>query len=111
MTDLYILNKRNEPVPMAESDLIRWGQWLDTALETGRRVVGRTEVKGYSVRTLFGGCDHNWDGGAPVLFETKVLKGGERRDLFTRRYTTWEEAVKGHEEVCRQLETSEEERL
>lgn len=33
MTDSYILKKRNEPVLVAESDLIRWGQRSDTAFE------------------------------------------------------------------------------
>ena len=105
MTDLYILNKRNEPVPIAESDLTRWGQWLDTALEIGRRVVGRTEVKDYSVKTLFGGCDRNWESGPPILFETTVLENGERRDLFTRRNAPWDEGKKGHEELCRHRES------
>ncbi len=110
MTDLYILNKLNELVPVPESDLVRSGQWLATALETGRRVVGRSEVKDYSVKTLFSGCDHNWDGGPPILFETTVQQSGERRDLFTRRYATWEKAEKGHQEVCRYLKRLESER-
>lgn len=100
MTDLFILNSNNEPEPMPESELIRWGKWLETAEVSGRRIVGDTTIGVFHVRTIFGGCDNNWDGGIPVLFETRVTEGGERRDLFLRRYETWVQAEVGHEEVC-----------
>lgn len=107
MTDLFILNDRNEPVPLPESDLLRWGRWLDVALESGRRVVGHTQVGDFVVTTLFGGCDQNWENGPPVLFETTVRESGERRDLLTRRYETWGDAEIGHEEVCKEIDGRE----
>lgn len=103
MTDLYILDGNNFPEPMPESDLVRWGQWLDTAEASGRRIVGESDVENFHIRTVFGGCDNNWSGGAPVLFETRVTEGSERRDLYLRRYETWPQAEMGHEEVCRKI--------
>ena len=100
MTDLYILDSDNRPEPMPEDELIRWGKWLDTAEASGRRIVGKTAIGDFLIRTVFGGCDNNWDGGTPVLFETRVTEGGERRDLYLRRYETWAQAEVGHEEVC-----------
>jgi hypothetical protein len=101
MTDLYILDSNNQPEPMAEDELIRWGKWLDTAEASGRRIVAESDVANFYIRTVFGGCDNNWDGGTPVLFVTRVTENGERRDLFLRRYETWAQAEAGHEEVCR----------
>ena len=103
MTDLYILNGNNEPEPVPETDLIQWGKWLDTAEASGRRIVGESNVENFHIRTVFDGCDNNWDGGAPVVFETRVTEGGERRDLYLRRYETWQHAESGHEEVCRRI--------
>ncbi len=103
MTDLYILDANNHPVPVPEDDLIEWGKWLDTAEASGRRVVGDTHVEIFHIRTVFGGCDNNWDGGTPVLFESRVIEGGERRDLYLRRYETWPQAEIGHEEVCEKI--------
>ncbi|MFP6581620.1 MAG: hypothetical protein VCD00_03600 [Candidatus Hydrogenedentota bacterium] len=100
MTDLYILDGDNKPIPMPESDLVPWGLWLDDAKASGRSVVGDDTLERFHVRTVFGGCDNNWDGGTPVLFETRVTEGGERRDLFLRRYESWQEAESGHSEVC-----------
>lgn len=103
MTDLYILDDNNNPVPMPESDLMEWGKWLDVAEASGRRIVGRTDVEEFTIRTVFGGCDHNWDGGTPVLYETRVTQAGERRDLYMRRYESWLLAEQGHEAVCQQI--------
>jgi len=102
-TDLYILDKANEPVPVPQSDLLRWGQWLETALRSGRRVVGDSDVEDFHVTTVFSGCDHNWEDGPPILFESKVTEGGERRDIYTRRYLSWAEAEEGHTAVCEQM--------
>lgn len=103
MTDLFILDENNNPVPMAEPDLIPWGQWVEEAQASGRCVVGDDTLDRFHVRTVFGGCDNNWDGGTPVLFETRVTEGGERRDLFLRRYESWEQAATGHKEVCKNI--------
>jgi hypothetical protein len=103
MTDLYILDDNNFPVPMPEEDLMDWGKWLDVAEASGRRIIGETNLERFFIRTVFGGCDNNWDGGTPVLFESRVTEDGERRDLYLRRYESWDEAVAGHEDLCGQI--------
>jgi hypothetical protein len=103
MTDLFILDKTNTPVPTPEEDLLEWGKWMETAKLSGRSIVGSDTLGVFHVRTEFSGCDHNWDGGTPVLFETRVTENGERRDLFLRRYETWSQAESGHAEICAQF--------
>ena len=103
ITDLYILDEQNESVPVSQVELVPWGKWMDDALHSGRRVVGKSQVEDFHVTTMFTGCDHNWEGGPPILFESKVTEGGERRDIYTQRYRTWSEAEEGHEAVCEQM--------
>ena len=51
------------------------------------------------VSTVFLPFDHSFsDDGNPILFETLVF-GGEH-DGYMLRYHTYEEAIRGHDEVC-----------
>jgi hypothetical protein len=48
------------------------------------------------------GINHSWmDGAEPLLFETMVFGG--TMDQSQRRYSTWEQAEAGHQEVLNQL--------
>lgn len=48
------------------------------------------------------GVNHRFlDDGEPILFETMVFGG--TMDLTQRRYSTWEQAEVGHQEVIDQL--------
>ena len=99
MSEHYILKDRT---PVAAS-LLEWARWFEN--REARRV-GRNEVKGFEVSTVFLGLDHNFSGvGAPVLFETMVF--GEKRgdDLYCERYSTYEEAEAGHAKVVAALES------
>lgn len=53
------------------------------------------------VSTVFLGISHGQDKGLPILFETLVF-GGEH-DGYMLRYTDYEEALKGHDEVCKMV--------
>lgn len=93
MTDNHYILKRKKLVMV---DLITWARWLETAREN-RIVKQQTLKNGRFVSTIFLGTDHNFGAGKPLLFETMVfaLKGdGEELDMD--RYSTWEEAEKGH---------------
>ncbi len=105
MTDLYILDDQHTIVPYPEEDLMEWGKWMKEAKESGRALVAETTLGAFHVHTHFCGCDHNWEDGSPVLFETLVTEDHERRDLHTQRYCTWAEAEVGHARVCAELET------
>jgi hypothetical protein len=76
-----------------EPELIRWAKWFETA----DRIVQQTQIDtDEMVSTVFLGLDHAISG-RPLLFETMVF-GGEF-DQVQERYTTWEEAEKGHQRV------------
>jgi hypothetical protein len=44
---------------------------------------------------VFLGLDHAWDSDIPVLWETMIF-GGEH-DQYQERYTSYEDALKGHQ--------------
>jgi hypothetical protein len=92
MVDFYTLDDHGQPVPCA--DVLQWGRWMESAT----RIVARTTInEEVEVSTVFLGIDHAFLGGPPVLWETMVF-GGEH-DMFQRRYTSLDEAQKGHDET------------
>ena len=97
----YIL-KGKEVVP---AELLEWAMWFETA----DRKVAETELaNGLLVSTVFLGADHQFGEGVPLLFETMVFPGGGNLDeQDCDRYSTWDEAVAGHEEMVNKWETSQ----
>jgi hypothetical protein len=84
----YVLDGRN-PVP---TDLMTWARWFETA----DRHVACDYVGPIYVSTVFLGLDHSWGRGPPLLFETMVFADDDAHDLICRRYSTWEQAERGH---------------
>lgn len=82
---------------------------LEQALRTRTNSVGNTQInEQYRVSTMLMGRDLNLHGimfpdqDVPMhLFETCVLGGPKGVEIT--RYSTLEEAQKGHEEVCEQI--------
>ena len=92
----YILKDK---MPIAEPDLAKWAKWFES--ETNK-IVCRTELpEEVYVSTVFLGMDHSYGGGEPILFETMIF-GGEH-DQHQERYSTWEEAKKGHEKAIEMM--------
>ena len=91
--DKYIL-KDKKIVPV---DLMTWTRWFETA----NRHVAKTTLKdGKWISTVFLGLDHNFGVGKPLLFETMVFKSKDNfNELDIARYSTWEEAEKGHQRM------------
>lgn len=101
--DTYILKGKT---PVRCDDLMRWGRWMEVA----DRVVAKADVDHYRVSTVFLGINHQWHpDGTPLLFETMVFDAShEWEDMdgvkhkgasvgeFMNRYSTWDEAEKGH---------------
>ena len=89
----YILKDKT---PILEPDIIKWGEWYSSA---ANKHVNRTDLPNdVYVSTVFLGIDHGFLGqGEPILFETMIF-GGEH-DQYQDRYTTWDEAEKGHEKA------------
>jgi len=104
----YILNDKHEAVPC--EDMIAWGKFFslpdrfvkqETVRERRWYGIFRLASKPVSISTVFLGMDHNFDSGAPILFETMVFGG--RLNGFQQRYSTWREAVWGHEVVKKKV--------
>ena len=90
----YILDGHN---PVEEPDLMTWGLWMEHA---DRRVAHTVQLE-LSVSTVFLGLDHQYGDGPPLLFETMAFFNGQSEDQD--RYSTWEEAEKGHAEMVRRV--------
>ncbi len=59
----------------------------------------------YLVSTVWLGLDHRFGGiGDPMIFETMVFEGREvGLEVYTRRYTTEESAIEGHDTCVEQF--------
>lgn len=93
---LYIL-KDGEPVRC--DDVLEWGRWMETGdrqIAQDRDESGTSDIR---VSTVFLGLDHAFMGGTPILFETMIFGGPH--DGRTRRYSTLDEALEGHQDMCR----------
>lgn len=79
--------------------------WGDLTYDPKYKFIKKTELPdGKIVSTVWLGINHNYDEGAPLIFETMVFKSKkdfEAVDDFCERYSTEEEALKGHEEACK----------
>lgn len=87
-------------------------QWAHDFSDFKLKQVKRTTLKnGRFVSTVWLGLDHNYGDGPPLIFETMVFPGaGNMDELDMRRYSTEEQALAGHEEICekwRKLEVSD----
>lgn len=91
----YILDGK-EPVKV--SDIFAWA----SQFETTDRKVKHTVLSGdIAVSTVFLGLDHQFGDGPPLLFETMVFSGEHDQDQW--RYSTWDEAVAGHDAAVDKL--------
>ena len=103
----YVLDANHQVVPA--DDLITWAQFFE---KDDARRVAKTQINGLSVSTVFLGLDHSWGGDKPLFFETMIFRDEDNAPpeiYFERiqdwahdyqtRYTTWDEAVEGHETV------------
>lgn len=84
-------------------------QWAKDSENVETKIVKQTELpNGKWVSTVWLGLDHSMNGKPPLIFETMVFpKKGNYRDEDLRRYSSEEEATKGHEEMCRKWENTD----
>jgi hypothetical protein len=115
MTDRYILTDK-KAVPC--EDLMKWAKGFETA----DRIIKRTNIgipawkyylgKLFKIRrfepvlisTVFLGLNHRFGEGSPLLFETMVFGG--KLDEAQERYSTYEEAEKGHEKMVNKVKAT-----
>jgi hypothetical protein len=106
---LYKLDENHQAVPV--EDVLEWARWFD---KSEKRNIRRTSINGWRVSTVFLGIDNNLFGDKPMLFETmifsetettttelagKKMKFAKELGNFCKRYSTWDEAIRGHEEA------------
>lgn len=109
----YVLDGKT-PRPCYDFD--GWGERLEEGHKKGSYKVGNNYRKGYHLSTVFLHLDHSFMGTKPLLFETMLFAPEEKTsDLFGKefkfhpdlgqwRYSTWEEAEKGHMKQLKMLE-------
>jgi len=85
----------HEVVPV--EDLMEWAKWFETG-ERHVRVTILSHRRRIWVSTVFLGLNHGWFG-IPLWFETMIF--GTSIDGAQDRYTTWDEALRGHEKMVR----------
>ena len=88
MSDKYILDGHEAVVC---DDLMAWGKWIEDA----DRHVDKTMIGDIRVSTIFLGLDHSFGEGSLQLFETMIFGGEFDEEMW--RYSTWDEAEKGHQ--------------
>ncbi|MCP4607716.1 MAG: hypothetical protein GY845_03225 [Planctomycetes bacterium] len=91
----YYILEGHDVIPC--HDMALWTQWLSSA----DRKVKRENVGESDVSTVFLGVNHAWDDGPPLVFETLVFDGPLDGEM--ERYSTWAEAVKGHDEMVERI--------
>ncbi len=95
----YTLNGHE---PVEEPDVLKWAIWFEK--KDASRVVRETEFgNGCVVSTVFLGIDHGFGFSKdPILFETMIF-GIPRQEGYQERYSSWDEAVEGHNQAIEQL--------
>jgi hypothetical protein len=88
----YVLTDDHKTVP---ATLEEWASFFEGR---AKRRVALTEEGDIAVSTVFLGLDHNWGEGPPLLFETMIFGGPHDEEQW--RYSTWDEAVAGHQRAC-----------
>jgi hypothetical protein len=63
--------------------------------EKENTIVKQDYIGDIFISTIFTGMDFIGNEEDPILFETMIYGGAQ--DLYQRRYSTWEEAVEGHQ--------------
>lgn len=90
---MKIFNRQGEPID--EDTYVTL--WTDRDYKT----LKQTSVGPYLVSTVWLGLDHNYGQcDEPLIFETMVFYGADREDLELERYSTEDQALKGHEAMC-----------
>ena len=80
---------------------------MERATSDGERHVQQTELGNSVVSTVFLGLDYSFGDnlGIPILYETMVFGGALADEM--QRYSTKEQALEGHREMCNRVREAE----
>lgn len=90
--DHWILDKY---LNLVRADLYTWAKFFDD-MEQRRIAFTRISAR-ITVSTVFLGIDYSFNGGPPLVFESLVFGGKHDGEML--RYSSYDEAVKGHNEL------------
>ena len=118
MISYFILDSEHRPVP---ADLMTWARWFESY---DNRCVAVDHTKFHRISTIFLGIDHrSIEPGPAILFETMVFERESEirqfkgrlyvahEDVEQRRYSSWDDAVAGHQATLRRYQKAEEEAM
>ncbi len=92
----YLLDENKNPAPCT---IAEWATFRDNRLNCQ---VAFNELGDIYISTVFLGLDQScWDS-RPIVFETMIFnKSGDDvwRDIYMDRYSTWDEALEGHQKA------------
>lgn len=101
MIDYYILG--DDPSKPVKVPFMVWARWFEENFRN--RVVKKTTFPwGTHISTVFLGLDHSFgledgDGPVPVLWESMIFAWHDGDEAGMDRYTSYEDALKGHERL------------
>jgi len=91
MSEPRYFNKQGKPITLS--------RWVELFEDPAYKIIKRDETPNGVVSTIWLGLDHSFEeSGKPLIFETMIFESDEYPD-FQKRYSTLEEAIKGHEEA------------
>lgn len=97
MSDTPPYGRQGEPLDTAAAERLLGDQAYKRVALTNVTSASDSGID-YRISTVWLALDHNFDGGAPILFETMVF-GFDGADEYMQRYATEEEARAGHAEA------------
>jgi hypothetical protein len=115
--NFYILDEEHRVIAVP---MLTWARWLEN-FDNRRVALDTTQL--FEVSTVFLGCNHGWGKGPPILFETMVFeRQAEIKKIFGKlmpvrndtecfRYSSWDDAVTGHQSTLRRLQKTEDDAL
>ena len=99
MVGKYYILKGHDVVPCL--DATQWARWFESA----DRVVAKDTIGDSVVSTVFVGVAHRFGDKLPLVFETLVFGGSLSNEMD--RYSTWDEAVSGHNTMIKRVQMNE----
>lgn len=101
MFDLY--DRKGRPISVEE--------YGELTRQQDYKILKQTHLdSGIWISTVWLGLDHNYgDQGPPLIFETMVFESLHNwgSDVDVQRYSTEDEALKGHDELCELYENED----
>jgi hypothetical protein len=95
--EYFLLDDNETAIPCSIEE---WGNFLEDARGTKRRIVKQEYIYDKFISTVFLGLNHNWSSkGTPLIFETMIFNDNNGCEEYCDRYSTWDEALIGHEKA------------